>query len=699
MINSTPAPGTDGPEGYRLLELLGRGAFGEVWRAEAPGGVEVAVKIVSLALKPAEAKRELAALHAMLELRHPFLLPLHAIFSQGERIFIAMELADDSLRARLRSSHKGGQTGIPGAELLGYMREAAEALDFLHANERLHRDIKPDNILLLAGHAKVADFGLARIFEQWQTVQTQSVVGTPAYMAPETWEGTVGPRSDQYSLAVSFVELRCGRRPFEARSLPQLARLHADSAPDLSGIPEAERPSVARGLAKRSTDRYPTCRAFVAALARAMQDGAAAPASEKAVPGSRPRTNSSAKEPTGPWVPGTSAPVPRRPVALPAAKGPKKTASRGRRAILLSVSVLLSLLGGGVCGGLAYFGWPRADPDPKELSRGSSLTDRAHAGGQTGDTPESARRDGQGGSGLAQKQPGDTRKESPGSGLSGGALAEVEIAPGVEMKFCWVPAGDAQLGSPLAERQEVLKLIKNLIKEDTEPDWLAAEAEEVRGKFQTKGFWLAKYPVTQEQWKAAMGNNPSHFTPEEDVVKKAGITDTSRFPVENVYWDQPFHKDESAQEFLRKMNASVPVPAVMGKGRFALPHEDEWEYACRGGRGNKQAFYWGSRLNGDMANCNGSFPYGTETKGESKNRTTQVGEYEGKAPHPWGLCDMLGNVAQWCENKYSEEKDSRVIRGGSCWYAASSCRSAHRERNVYYGRQCLIGFRVSFRAD
>jgi len=66
---------------------------------------------------------------------------------------------------------------------------------------------------------------------------------------------------------------------------------------------------------------------------------------------------------------------------------------------------------------------------------------------------------------------------------------------------------------------------------------------------------------------------------------------------------------------LGKMNAQGNVPAVMGRGKFVLPHEDEWEYACRGGKGNRQPFYFGDRLNGYLSNCDGNNPYGTETKG------------------------------------------------------------------------------------
>jgi formylglycine-generating enzyme required for sulfatase activity len=267
-----------------------------------------------------------------------------------------------------------------------------------------------------------------------------------------------------------------------------------------------------------------------------------------------------------------------------------------------------------------------------------------------------------------------------------GELLKFEIAKGVEMEFCWIPAGEAQLGSPEAERDAVYKKLVDV----NDGGWLPAEAEGVRGKFRTKGFWLGKYPVTQEEWKAVMGNNPSGFDGKKD--NRAKGLDTSRFPVENVEWDD-------CQKFLEKVNKREGVVKVFGKaGKFVLPHEDEWEYACRGGKGNKQPFYWGKDLNGSQANCLGDKPYGTETKGQYLARTCSVeftndGKYE---KHPWGLCHMSGNVFQWCDNKY-EEMNDRVRRGGSWHFAAWYCRSAFRNFGAYYYDD--NGFRVCLRLD
>jgi len=264
-----------------------------------------------------------------------------------------------------------------------------------------------------------------------------------------------------------------------------------------------------------------------------------------------------------------------------------------------------------------------------------------------------------------------------------------EIAAGVKMAFCWIPAGEAQLGSPKAERDAVLKQMIDEkvvnVKDGKAPEWLASESESLRGKFNTKGFWLGKYPVTQEEWKTVMGANPSDFDGKRD--NKAKGLDTLRYPVENLSWND-------CQKFLDKVNSRGGVEKVFGSsGRFELPNEDQWEYACRGGKGNYRAYYWGSELNGTQANCDGNYPIGTTTKGPSLDRTCAVDFSNGDKyeKHPWGLCHMSGNVWQWCSLK---DQKGYVCRGGSWGNNAGECRSAYRNGYAPGYRFSSYGLRV-----
>src|SRR5262249_16687094 len=151
-----------------------------------------------------------------------------------------------------------GLPGIPANELLRYFAEAAEALDFLHQQKLSHRDIKPQNLLHLKGHAKVADFGIARSQEN-ALDHTLNVGGTPVYMPPEMWNGNISVHSDQYSFALTWYEMRTGRRAFSGTKHLELAQQHVGGKPDLSGVPQAEQKVLLRALAKDPNQRFPTC--------------------------------------------------------------------------------------------------------------------------------------------------------------------------------------------------------------------------------------------------------------------------------------------------------------------------------------------------------------------------------------------------------------------------------------------------------
>ena len=267
-------------EGYLLIERIGKGEYGEVYRALAPGGVAVAVKRVFRPMNDESSRRELKALERVRELRHPFLLQTHNYYSLDDRLIIVMELADGSLEDRFKECCAAGLPGIPVEELLRYFGEAAEALDFLRDQRLAHRDIKPKNLLHLKGHAKVADFGLAR-FQEHTLDHTANFGGTPAYMPPEMWRGRISIHSDQYSLAATWYEGRTGRRLFSASTYAEMLLQHLEQQPDVSGVPGAEQNVLLRALDKEPDRRFPSCVAFVQAL----REATAPPKPPAAAPG------------------------------------------------------------------------------------------------------------------------------------------------------------------------------------------------------------------------------------------------------------------------------------------------------------------------------------------------------------------------------------------------------------------------------
>ncbi len=158
-----------------------------------------------------------------------------------------------------------GASGHPGEELLSYLAEAADALDFLvERHEIAHLDVKPENLLMLAGHMKVADFGLAKSISAQMEA---SLVGgmTPAYAAPEVFRGHPGPQSDQYSLAIVYQELLVGALPFTGLTAAELTLQHLNHEPQLGALSEHDRFAISRALAKDPHHRFVNCRAFVRA--------------------------------------------------------------------------------------------------------------------------------------------------------------------------------------------------------------------------------------------------------------------------------------------------------------------------------------------------------------------------------------------------------------------------------------------------
>ncbi len=254
--------------GYRLERRLGSGGFGEVWKASAPGGLEKAVKILYGQISDQQAETELKSLNRIRGLHHPFLLNIERIEISGERLIIVTELAEQSLEDRFNACRQLDWEGIPYEELVGYLRDAADALDYMFTKHGLqHLDVKPDNLLLQGGHVKVADFGLTKDLSQTHV----SLIGafTPLYAPPELYEGEPAASSDQYSLAIVYQAMLTGIAPFVGRTAAQLAAQHLSSQPNLQPLPMSDRPVIARALSKSPDARFGSCREFLDELSGA----------------------------------------------------------------------------------------------------------------------------------------------------------------------------------------------------------------------------------------------------------------------------------------------------------------------------------------------------------------------------------------------------------------------------------------------
>jgi formylglycine-generating enzyme required for sulfatase activity len=228
------------------------------------------------------------------------------------------------------------------------------------------------------------------------------------------------------------------------------------------------------------------------------------------------------------------------------------------------------------------------------------------------------------------------------------------LGNGVTLDLVKIPGGTFQMGSIESEKEKPIHSVT------VDP------------------FWLGKFPVTQEQYEAVMGTNPSNFK-------------GAKRPAETVSWNDAVALCQCLSEKLGN--------------QYRLPSEAEWEYACRAG--TTTPFYFGVTLTSDLANYNGTTTYTREPKGKYREQTTDVGTF---SPNGFGLYDMHGNVWEWCADHWHEnyqgtptdgsawlsknDNDNRLLRGGGWNSDPRPCCSAYRNNNTPVNRFNNLGFRV-----
>jgi formylglycine-generating enzyme required for sulfatase activity len=233
-----------------------------------------------------------------------------------------------------------------------------------------------------------------------------------------------------------------------------------------------------------------------------------------------------------------------------------------------------------------------------------------------------------------------------------------DLGKGISLEMVLIPSGKFVMGSPSNEEG----------RNDNETQHQVTLR---------KPFYMGKYEVTQEQWKAVMGKNPKQWEAVQLWKNPISKTKGAKLPVTDVSW-------KDCQEFIKKLNGKT-------NGGYRLPTEAEWEYACRGG--TTTAYSYGDNLTESDANVAGS-------------SIKEVGSYK---PNAFGLYDMHGNVFEWCNDWYGSLQDGevtdpkgpatgerRVLRGGSFFYDESGVRSSFRY--IFYTpnkRSDLYGFRLA----
>ena len=283
-MTHAPPPPTDlvgrtvGP--YDLERLLGQGGFAWVFRGRELDGSPVAVKVLMprYAGDPQFERRFRNEAETAAQLRHPNIIHIRFVARSGNYVYFGMDLCADSLAARLQR-----EGPLPEADIVRIAGDVAQGLGFAHAQGVIHRDLKPDNILLQAdGSAVISDFGIARALSGYvASTGVDMTIGTPQYLSPEQAQGRpLDARVDLYALGVTLFKAATGEVPFASNDWFELARMHVEDAPPSL---RKKRPELSKRfervvmkcLAKHPDDRYRDAADLLGDLRG--KDGAATP--------------------------------------------------------------------------------------------------------------------------------------------------------------------------------------------------------------------------------------------------------------------------------------------------------------------------------------------------------------------------------------------------------------------------------------
>ncbi len=716
---------------YEVIELIGRGGMGIVFRAQDPKlNRVVAVKVLApeFAANATARKRFLREARAAAAVSHTHVVTIHAVEDDDKTPYLVMECIDgQTLQDKIK---RDGTLQIE--EILRIGSQIAAGLAAAHGQGLVHRDVKPSNILLENGveRVKITDFGLARAVDDVGITRTGDVAGTPEFMSPEQAQGrTVEHRSDLFSLGSVLYAMCTGRSPFRADMAVAALRRVCDDVPRPicevnAEIPEELVAIIDRLLAKNPDERFQTAEEVADLLGRhlaylqhpinrppAVPTDVTQNLSAKAEPGvipplsrrgpSRRRTWSvvglvllalfasfGITEATGVTQfaatvirivtgegtlvvtvddPAVSVTIEDQDIVITGA-GPKEVrlkageyrlrANKNGKPVPIDQELVAITRGGREVVNIKLLA-PETKAETAEVEPPHQIDEVPWADIVPADAPPPA---------VAPFDAATAKEHQKAWAeyLSVPIERKIDLSGGEKLTLILIPPGEFLMGSSEEERARFLGQAK-AARDSWASENIPTEGSQHRVKI-TEPFYLGKYEVTQSQWAAVMGNNPSK---NKDPVN----------PVEQVSW-------EDTQPLLAKLNQGHVREAM----KFVLPTEAQWEYACRAG--TTTFWHWGDSEDAlaEFANSSGI--------------PRAVGQLR---PNPWGLHDMVGNVWEWCADWYGTDYYSkspqndprglptasyRVNRGGH-WYHATFCRSAFRNAGWPHTRDPYLGFRVA----
>ena len=688
---------------YRVIAPLGRGGMAAVYRAEETSlGREVALKVLPTELieQTGFLERFEQEAKVIARLEHPNIVPLYASgIDEGIPWMALRLLSHGTLQERLET----GELGID--EGLQLFSQVARALDHAHAQGVLHRDLKPQNVLLGSdGSAYLADFGIARILSGGSNLTvTGMMLGTPSYMAPEQAQGTeLGPACDYYALAVMLYRWLCGKVPFDADTPLAVMMKHVQAPVPLEpmdSLPPEVREVLLIGLAKDPKQRWPSASNMMQALNQALRSGATRIAvhPERSAMGVPPDATASSSDRPG----------------------------RLRKLSLVALPVLLV----GMVVAVIQF-WPaedegggepmvspigsdwrdvtaadRTDTDEDVLSDGVATLDEPELMVEASPVPDVAGDEdvagavagellvAQASSGLddtasvseaadAASRPAEERESAtasravdpaPGSGELAeppAVSAAVEAAP---TPVDPVEARPAPSGREAPERtvarltppapgtvfrdcpqcpEMVVIPAGRFVMGSPADEPQRKRTEGPQREVSIRSFALAKFETRFDEWDTCLAEGGCSHRP-ADRGWGSGAQ-----PVIHVSWND-------AQEYIAWLSVHT------GES-YRLPSEAEWEYAARAGTTGHH--HHGDCMTSDLANFNAHWPTHGCPRGEYRRRPVAVGSFPA---NPFGLHDMHGNVWQWVQDCANNNYRGAPV-DGSAWMRGNCNRGTVR---------------------
>jgi eukaryotic-like serine/threonine-protein kinase len=604
-------------------------------------------------------------------LTHPGIVRVFSLFKERETAYLVMEL----LRGVTLGDELKTQPGQCFSEqrVVKVMEVMVAALDTVHQEGVYHLDLKPDNVMVTGdGRIVLVDFGSARqdLSAMSSSKKSSTMAFTPDYAPPELLSGRpVGAESDLFELGMMLHEMLTGSRPpavlsrlsQEVWSPPSLSEPWQSMLTQALHLERAKRPAqvkqwwhtqvsweenqqelkaqerqqeAERQLRREAEAEWNRRQTQAQAKKEAERREQQAKGEERA----RARAEAAKLKPAEKAVPT---------LVVPSSE-PKPFWQTNRREVLFA-GLWIAGMGGALL--------------VSQITQQQTVSDSSSSPTPALDPPVAI---------PLSPAPFASPSSFSFEVVTVNELGQVvnqeqksaryftqDLGGGVTLEMVEIPAGEFMMGSPLGELER-------------------QSNESPRHRVNVAEFFMGRFTVTQAQWQAVMGSNPSDFKGENR-------------PVEQVSWN-------AAQAFCKKLSQQT--------GRtYRLPSEAEWEYACRAG--TTTPFHFGPTLTPELANCDGNSTYSSGPKGQYRGQTTPVGSF---AVNGFGLHDMHGNVWEWCLDHWNENYTGaptdgrawvengnfslRVLRGGSWGDFPRDCRSADRygygPENGYSG----FGFRL-----